>query len=323
MKSFGNDEQRIRETGSTHAVRSSPGSLCRIKRPWPVQNVLAVLIKLLSRIITVVYDTVFPTHCLACGDFNHPSADDSKETRREPDNRETGATRSIREQVDRHLSAYVCPVCIRGIAVVESPLCSYCGVPFQSREGEDRVCGGCLTSPKRFRIARAPLVYDQTVVTVIQRFKFRGKIQLARPLSEILLTTFKCFWDVDSIDVIIPVPLHVKRLRERGFNQSYLLIQNWNDSASHDRSQPFNLQNDGDILFKKAFTEAQTGLGRKQRLLNVKNAFGIRNDRKIKNKGILLVDDVYTTGATVDECARLLLDHGASHVDVLTLARAM
>lgn len=284
---------------------------------------LFVPLNLLNRIINILYETVFPTHCLVCGSFYHPFDIYGRENPRNLDEQHTGVIPSVRERLDRHLSAYVCPICIRGMVVVDSPLCSCCGMPFQSREGDDHFCGGCLTSPKKFRTARAPLVYDQTVITVIHRFKFKAKIQLARPLSKILLTTLNNFWDIDSIDVIIPVPLHVKRIRERGFNQSYLLIQNWDKSASKNCSEPSRFQIDCDILFKKASTEAQTGLGREQRLTNVKNAFGIYDDKKIKNKTILLVDDVYTTGATVNECARLLLHQGASHVDVLTLARAI
>ena len=286
-------------------------------------DVLSVSFNLLNKIINILYETVFPTHCLACGSFYHPFDIYDKEIPRNLAEQHAAATLFVQEQVHQHLSAYLCPICIRGMVVVDSPLCLCCGMPFQSREGDDHLCGDCLISPKKFGIARAPLVYDQTVITVIHRFKFKGKIQLARPLSKILLTTLNCFWDIDSIDVIIPVPLHVKRIRERGFNQSYLLIQNWDKGVSKNCSGPSGLQIDCDILFKKASTEAQTGLGREQRLANVKNAFGIYDDKKIKNKTILLVDDVYTTGATVDECARLMLHQGASHVDVLTLARAI
>ncbi|PLX53179.1 MAG: hypothetical protein C0611_06545, partial [Desulfobacteraceae bacterium] len=79
----------------------------------------------------------------------------------------------------------------------------------------------------------------------------------------------------------------------------------------------------GDILVRKRWTEPQTGLGRKERLKNIKNAFGVSDSSKVKGKKILLVDDVYTTGATVNECAKVLMKAGAACVDVLTLARAM
>ena len=206
---------------------------------------------------------------------------------------------------------------------VESPLCSCCGLPFESRYGLDHRCGDCSASPKNFRIARAPLIYEQVFTEIIHCYKYKGKIQLARPLGELLLTAFRLFWDIDSIDVVVPVPLHRKRLRKRGFNQADLLIRNWQTIAGH---LPFNLgdlQIERDVLIRTVPTRPQTGLGRRQRAANIKNAFELVNEAKIIDKRILLVDDVYTTGATADECAGVLLSNGAAHVDVLSLARAV
>ena len=230
---------------------------------------------------------------------------------------------SLQSQLDRLLSFYLCPVCIRGMVGVESPICVCCGLPFKSRQGHDHPCGECIDASKKFRIARAPLVYEQILTKVIHCFKYQGKIQLARPLGKLLHTTFRRFWDQDSIDMIVPVPLHIKRLRKRGFNQAYLLVRNWNTTAGKDGSGLPDLRVERDVLIRTAFTKPQSTLGRAERGVNIKNAFTLADPDKIADKRILLVDDVYTTGATVDECARILLKFGARQVDVLTLARAV
>jgi len=262
--------------------------------------------------------TVFPPKCLVCKSFLNPLEGDNDGFSEAVD-----LSSSLQIQVERLMSEYLCRDCIDGLIAVESPLCSCCGMPFESRHGLDHRCGECSTSPKNFRIARAPLVYEQVFTEVIHCYKYKGKIQLARPLGELLLTAFRLFWDKDSIDVVVPVPLHLKRLRERGFNQALLLTRYWQAITGQ---LPFNLsdlQVENDVLVRSVPTAPQSGLGRKQRAVNIKGAFGLLDEAKIIDKRILLVDDVYTTGATVDECARLLVHHGAAHVDVLSLARAV
>jgi len=194
---------------------------------------------------------------------------------------------------------------------------------FKSREGEDHICGDCIESPKRFRIARASGAYVQTFMEVIHCFKYKEKIHLARPLGKLLFSTFVRYWNIDNIDIVIPVPLHKKRLRKRGFNQAFLLIKNWEDIAGFLNIEIPYIQKEDDIFIRSGWAEPQTGLGRKKRMTNIKDVFSVKNSYKIVDKSILLVDDVYTTGATADECARVLLHCGAKQVDVLTLARAM
>ncbi len=273
---------------------------------------------IVKKIYQIVNQTVFPLKCLVCRSFIKP-----------PEGEYNGFTGeaelslTIQIQVERLLSEYLCRNCIGGLVAVESPLCSCCGLPFESRHGLDHRCGDCSALPKKFRIARAPLVYEQIFTEVIHCYKYKGKIQLARPLGELLLTAFRLFWDKDSIDVVVPVPLHLKRLRKRGFNQAYLLIRNWQNIGGQVPFDLSDLQIERDVLARTLPTAPQTGLGRRQRAANIKDAFELVDEAKIIDKRILLVDDVYTTGATVDECARLLLHHGAAHVDVLSLARAV
>ena len=158
---------------------------------------------------------------------------------------------------------------------------------------------------------------------VIHCFKYKGKVQLANPLAELLWTAFRLFWEPDGIDIILPVPLHKKRFRMRGFNQAYLLVSSWNILGGQHPDHPIPLQIERNLLVRAAATIPQSALGRAQRAVNIKNAFGLNDPDQLIDKRILLIDDVYTTGATVNECTRLLLNRGARYVDVLTLARAV
>jgi len=277
----------------------------------------------LHKLYRILNEAVFPPKCLVCRSFFQPPGRDASIVPSPAGNHAPGWLLPLQSQLDGLLSLYLCSACIRGLVMVESPICVCCGLPFKSRQGVDHQCSGCIASPKKFRIARAPLVYEQILTKVIHCFKYKGKIQLAAPLAELLRTAYRRFWDQDSIDIIIPVPLHLKRLRKRGFNQAYLLVRNWNTAAGQNWSGLSDLQIERDVLVRTVFTAPQSALGRAERAVNVKNAFTLKDSAKIKDKRILLIDDVYTTGATVDECARILLKFGAEHVDVLTLARAV
>jgi len=149
----------------------------------------------------------------------------------------------------------------------------------------------------------------------IHRFKYTKQTSLSRPLSALAKETFCQFWGPQAVDLLIPVPLHIKRLRERGFNQAYLLIGRW-AKLEKIPCDPF-------ALLRTRWTEPQTSLSRKERKKNMKHAFALRHSEKIGGQKILLVDDVYTTGSTANECARVLMEAGAEFVDVLTLARAV
>ena len=221
------------------------------------------------------------------------------------------------------LSSYWCETCIGGFKGIQSPLCQCCGMMFQSREGPDHQCGDCIKHPKHFTTARAAGAYSESLMIAIHRFKYHGKIQLAKPLSLVLFTTFRQYWPSDPFDLILPVPLHVKRLIKRGFNQAYLLVKDWMRIALRSNGSPSRYVIARDTLIRQRPTAPQTGLRRKDRIRNTKNAFGLKKGAKINQKNVLLVDDVYTTGSTVDECARILLKSGAKRVDVLTLARSL
>ncbi len=277
----------------------------------------------LNKLYDIIQQAVFPPRCLVCNAFyripEHSRCGISANSG--PDGAAWPV--SVRDQAESSLSACLCPDCLAELIPVESPLCICCGIPFNSRQGQDHYCGACIAAGKKFGIARAPLVYDRIITEVIHCFKYRGKIQLAKPLSELLLLAFLIFWDRDGIDVILPVPLHPGRIRMRGFNQAYLLIRGWPNIATHYSCDLSHIRIERDVLIRTRPTAPQSALDRAQRSHNIKNAFGLERQEVIVGKKILLVDDVYTTGATVNECGRLLLKHGARKVDVLTLARAV
>lgn len=297
---------------------------------------------LIIRTFQSVKEAFFPTRCLVCESFFHQDQQQNDEVNTcttdanissiSPKLFEKNVLATSREDFylgnfttifEMLLSHLLCPACLEGFLPVESPMCSRCGVVFKSREGEDHVCGECMDSPKRFGIARAPGIYEQTLMAAIHCLKYRGKTQLARPFGMLLFKAFVSFWGKNSVDLIIPVPLHVKKFKMRGFNPSFLLIRDWATIFALLNGELSDIQVARDLLERRRWTEPQTGLGRKKRLANVKNAFSVNDISKISGKRILLVDDVYTTGATVNECAKVLLSGGAEHVDVLTLARAM
>ncbi len=276
-----------------------------------------------SKIYRILSRAVFPPKCLVCRNFfDVPEPGNGADAGAAAGGGQ-GRLMSLQRQIERLMPPWLCSACIRGLTVVESPICSCCGLPFKSRGGTDHLCGDCIRAPKKFGIARAPLVYERILTEVIHGFKYKGKIQLADSLAELLLTAFRLFWDPAQIDVIIPVPLHIKRLRKRGFNQSYLLIRNWNTLAGSYFSSPPGFRIERNVLARIVATEPQAALGRSQRATNLKNAFELKGRDAIKDKRILLIDDIYTTGSTVQECTEVLLNRGARQVDILTLARAV
>ncbi|UCH22301.1 MAG: ComF family protein [Deltaproteobacteria bacterium] len=294
--------------------------------------------KLLIRIADAFKAAIFPTRCLVCRSFfqteKSEGVRDTYEDMRDilssffcPAGNPSGGpviADNFFGRCFRILFApFLCPTCLSGFDALESPLCITCGLKFISREGDDHFCGECLTKPKRFQMARATGIYSRTLMKLIHRYKYGRKTNLAAPLGVLLFIALIRYWDVNTIDLVLPVPLHVRRLRKRGFNQAFLLIRDWYRIAAELKISLANIQMKFDVLTRNRWTQSQTGLARKERMANIKNAFSINDPLKIEDKRILLVDDVYTTGATVDECAQVLLAGGAQTVDVLTLARAL
>jgi ComF family protein len=240
----------------------------------------------LKGILTGLSDIIFPPGCLTCDII-----------------------------LDHHEQLPVCPTCYSKIKFITSPLCTCCGIPFSGADTSDHLCGDCTISKPAYSVARALGHYDATLLGAIHNFKYRGKTASGKILGRLMAENDYPAVDFQEYTLTIPVPLHVRRLRERGFNQSVILAR--------EIARKFHTPLDFLTLRRYIYTEPQINLGKRERESNVRGAFKIMNPEKIKDQRIILVDDVYTTGSTVKECARLLLKEGASSVAVLTLARAV
>jgi len=212
-----------------------------------------------------------------------------------------------------------CTTCLHGIRAIHSPLCTCCGLPFHTTAGPDHLCYKCQTQPPTFRQARAWAFYQtsdstpQPLSNAIQHFKYHRRLHVGETLAK--LGAGQNPFIGQAYDLIIPVPLHLKRLRWRGFNQSLLLAQ----AIGRDKQIPV----DPFLLERVRPTVPQINLNEKERRSNVQGAFAVNAQEHLQEARVLLIDDVYTSGATVNECARVLRQNGALAVDVFTLARAV
>jgi ComF family protein len=216
---------------------------------------------------------------------------------------------------------YFCSSCAPSIELIRHPLCSICGRPFPDASGEDHPCGVCIRRPPHFSQARAWACYPreetdpQPLRKVVQQFKYGRKVSLGKPLGRLMARGCEEFLRACRAELIVPVPLHPRRLRWRGFNQSVLLAR----QVSRAYATPM----DPFVLVRSRETPPQTQLTEEERRRNIRGAFAVNPDKPIANKNILWIDDVYTSGATVDECSRALGRGGAGEIYVLTLARAV
>jgi ComF family protein len=203
----------------------------------------------------------------------------------------------------------ICPECEGEIEWVASPLCTCCGVVFPGRDGGDRLCGDCQADPPPFARARAAALYEGPVAAAVKRLKF-GRQMAYLPLMQCWLERPLCRELAAAADMVVPVPLHPRRLRARGFNQAWLLAQAFPE-----------LPLAREVLVRRRHTVPQVQLNPKERRDNVRGAFAVADPALVKGKNVLLVDDLFTTGATARECARVLRRAGARRVEVLTVAR--
>lgn len=216
---------------------------------------------------------------------------------------------------------YFCSPCWTKIQRIGHPLCDRCGRPFPDAAGDDHTCGGCIARGPQFVRARAWARYpreeneEHPLRQAVQKFKYGRKVSLGKPLGRIMARGCREFLAGCDAELIIPVPLHPKRLRWRGFNQSVLLARHI--------SRTYAIPMDRFLLRRVKQTAPQTQLNEEERRRNVRGAFALAPRRTIENLSVLLVDDVYTSGATVDECSRTLRKNGARQVFVLTLVRAV
>jgi len=199
------------------------------------------------------------------------------------------------------------------IAFIEAPVCDGCGLPFEHDLGAGALCPGCTARPRAFGRARAACIYDQTSRDLILKLKHADRPELAgllalwlsRAAAELIL----------EVDAVVPVPLHPARLFRRRYNQAAEIAR----PLARRAGLPFL----ADALMRGRDTGGQGGKSARGRRLNVRGAFSVPPAAKgrIEGRRILLVDDVMTTGATAEACARALLAAGAAAVDVAAVAR--
>jgi ComF family protein len=209
-----------------------------------------------------------------------------------------------------------CPDCRNALAWIESPLCPGCGLPFlDSPESTDHLCGDCLKNSFAFDAARSAVLYAGVARERIHQLKFGGKLHWVPALVDLVMPVSHPGAGIAQVDMILPVPLHKERLRQRGFNQAGLIAA----QLGRRLSIPVGFG----VLIRHRATLPQTRLGRRERLHNVKGAFAVVRSAAVRERSVLLVDDVFTTGTTLSECARALKRAGAQAVYALTVARVV
>lgn len=233
-------------------------------------------------ILEPVRSLFFPAHCAHCA-------------------------RRVEEGVD------LCPDCAVLIERIREPRCEACSQPFDGAVSSKFVCPNCRDAGFSFRCAVAVVRSQRTIRDLVHRLKYGREMWLGRVLAQIQSEGFDDPRLADgAIDALVPVPLHPRRLRERQFNQAAVL-------AGHlSRMSGIPVL---ECLRRTRYTGTQTRLGRKGRRQNLRDAFALLQNAAVTGMDLLLVDDVLTTGSTLDACASILVEGGARSVRALTVAR--
>lgn len=206
----------------------------------------------------------------------------------------------------------LCQTCAEELRQRTTGYCIQCGIFFGDQDAPPTICAECRHTPPPWETLHFHGPYSGILRKMILRYKFKGNFGWTRLLAHLASSAFRAK-DTITPDIIVPVPLHPRRLLKRGFNQSLEIARALGEQLE------VPVLTDG--LTRTRHTPPQTRLGRTARQHNIKDAFQAHPDR-ITDKTILLLDDVYTTGSTLSECARTLKRAGATRVDVLVLARA-
>jgi ComF family protein len=208
----------------------------------------------------------------------------------------------------------LCAKCWSQATFIQPPYCACCGAPFEYDHGDGSICVSCLANRPAYSQARAAMIYDDIARTLVLSFKHGDRLGPALSYAQMMARAGADI--IESADVIVPVPLHWTRLFKRRYNQSAILGQHIALLA--------NKTHLPDGLVRRKRTPPQAFMKRAERLRNVRNAFDVhpKHGDAIRGKTILIIDDVLTTGATVENCTQSLYKAGADTVNVLTLARA-
>ena len=210
---------------------------------------------------------------------------------------------------------FVCSRCWQQVRFIKPPFCQRCGLPFEGDLTAPFECSNCREMNLHFRSARSAVSASGTVLEVIHRYKYKRAFWFEPFLADLLIREALPELRQEKWDWIVPVPLHPAKKRQREFNQAERL-------ATY-LSAATKIPMDTTLLRRVTATKTQTKLSRQERAENMRNAFALRDGRTLNGERILLFDDVFTTGATTDACARVLLAAGAAEVCVWTVARGL
>lgn len=207
-----------------------------------------------------------------------------------------------------------CLDCWQGLHFLGEPCCARCGLPFEYESGEDVECGSCLTAPPAYDRLRAAVAYGETARKVALKLKYSGRPGVAETLAHFMQRHAA---DEEPDAIVAPVPLHRWRIWKRGYNQSALIARALARRTRHEAQL--------DLLRRVKATPVLRGLGKRERALAVRGAFKVPDAARqvIDGRTVLLVDDVYTSGATANACARALKRGGAARVNLICWARVL
>jgi len=219
---------------------------------------------------------------------------------------------SCREPVD---GEGVCAACWAKLSFIAPPHCPKLGIPFVYDPGPDMLSMEAIADPPAYARARAAVRYDEVARTLVHALKYQDRTDLAPTMGRWMARAGREL--LDGADMLIPVPLHWRRAWHRRYNQSGALARAIQDTSG--------VKLRGDLLARVRATEQQVGLSRAQRASNVQGAFEVSRERRgeVAGRRVIVIDDVLTSGATLDACARALLRAKAAQVDVLVFARVV
>lgn len=210
-------------------------------------------------------------------------------------------------------ASFLCVACRKNLKIPAPLICQRCGVVLKSGGAHCFACRGSKAQKYTCSLIRSAYMFNTSSRGLVHALKYQGASYLADEMGLLMATRFKELTEFPTVDLVIPVPLHKKRIKKRGYNQSELLARAFANAAL--------LGFDNQVLVRTRDTISQTKLGREARLANMVGAFSCVQPEKIRRKTILLIDDVATTGATLEGCARALKKAGAKKVMAYTFAR--
>jgi len=220
-----------------------------------------------------------------------------------------------REEPAGPAQGYVGDQCRAGLRWIQAPYCERCGLPFDGDITGTFECSNCRELELHFQSARAAVVASPAMLEVIHRYKYQRQLWFEPFLADLLIHAAKPVLMPKDWDFIVPVPLHPQKEREREFNQAQRLARRLSLAAGIPLADK--------LLKRISATTTQTHLTRAARATNMRNAFAVRPGSAVGHRRLVLVDDVFTTGATTSDCARALTGAGAAQVCVWTVARGI